>query len=30
MTSSGARTMSEVLPDAFGGTDLDDFGAIRD
>jgi cytidine deaminase len=30
MTSSGARTMSEVLPDAFGGNDLDDFGAIRD
>jgi cytidine deaminase len=30
MTSSGARSMSEVLPDAFGGDDLDDFGATRD
>jgi cytidine deaminase len=30
MTSSGARTMTEVLPDAFGGDDLDDFGATRD
>jgi cytidine deaminase len=30
MTSSGARSMSEVLPDAFGGDDLDDFEAARD
>jgi len=30
MTSSGARTMTEVLPDAFGGDDLDDFEATRD
>jgi cytidine deaminase len=29
MTSSGARSMSEVLPDAFGGDDLDDFEAAR-
>jgi Cytidine deaminase len=29
MTSSGVRTMAEVLPDAFGGTDLDDFGETR-
>jgi cytidine deaminase len=27
MTSSGVRTMAEVLPDAFGGDDLDDFEA---
>jgi cytidine deaminase len=27
MTSSGARPMTEVLPDAFGGDDLDDFEA---
>jgi cytidine deaminase len=27
MTSSGARTMAEVLPDAFGGDDLDAFEA---
>jgi len=27
MTSSGARTMTELLPDAFGGDDLDDFEA---
>lgn len=25
MTSSGARTMAQVLPDAFGADDLDDF-----
>ena len=25
MTSSGVRTMAEVLPDAFGGDELDDF-----
>jgi len=25
MTSSGVRTMAELLPDAFGGDDLDDF-----
>jgi cytidine deaminase len=30
MTSSGARTMSEVLPEAFGGDDLDDFESARD
>jgi cytidine deaminase len=30
MTSSGVRTMSELLPDAFGGNDLDDFEATRD
>jgi len=30
MTSSGARSMTEVLPDAFGGDDLDDFEAARD
>ncbi len=29
MTSVGVRTMAEVLPDAFGGQDLDDFGATR-
>ena len=29
MTSAGVRTMAEVLPDAFGGQDLDDFGATR-
>jgi cytidine deaminase len=29
MTSSGARTMAELLPDAFGGDDLDDFEATR-
>ena len=25
MTAAGVRTMAEVLPDAFGGDDLDDF-----
>jgi len=30
MTSSGARSMTELLPDAFGGDDLDDFEATRD
>jgi cytidine deaminase len=30
MTSSGVRTMSELLPDAFGGNDLDDFEGTRD
>ncbi|HEY8652454.1 MAG TPA: cytidine deaminase [Dermatophilaceae bacterium] len=25
MTSAGVRTMAELLPDAFGGADLDDF-----
>jgi len=29
MTSVGPRTMAEVLPDAFGGADLDDFEATR-
>lgn len=29
MTSTGVRTMAEVLPDAFGGDDLDAFHAIR-
>jgi cytidine deaminase len=29
MTSAGARTMAEVLPDAFDGGDLDDFEASR-
>ena len=29
MTSSGVRTMAEVLPDAFGGTDLGAFGETR-
>lgn len=29
MTSRGVRTMSEVLPDAFGGDDLDDFEATQ-
>jgi cytidine deaminase len=29
MTSSGARTMTELLPDAFGGDDLDDFEATE-
>jgi cytidine deaminase len=27
MTSTGVRTMSELLPDAFGGEDLEDFKA---
>ncbi|MHB8185952.1 MAG: cytidine deaminase [Dermatophilaceae bacterium] len=27
MTSAGVRTMAEVLPDAFDGDDLDEFGA---
>jgi cytidine deaminase len=27
MTPTGARTMAEVLPDAFGGNDLDDYEA---
>jgi cytidine deaminase len=26
MTSTGVRTMAEVLPDAFGGVDLETFG----
>ena len=30
MTAAGVRTMAEVLPDAFGGDDLDDFEATRD
>ena len=30
MTSSGARSMTELLPEAFGGDDLDDFEATRD
>jgi len=30
MTAAGVRTMAEVLPDAFGGDDLDHFKAIRD
>jgi cytidine deaminase len=29
MTASGVRTMAEVLPDAFGGDDLDDFNPTR-
>lgn len=29
MTATGARTMSELLPDAFGGDDLDEFTATR-
>ena len=29
MTSSGVRTMAEVLPDAFGDHDLDDFEATQ-
>ena len=29
MTSAGVRTMAEVLPDAFGGDDLDAFDATR-
>lgn len=29
MTSTGMRTMAEVLPDAFGGADLDAFGETR-
>jgi len=29
MTATGVRTMSELLPDAFGGDDLDDFEANR-
>ena len=30
MTAAGVRTMAEVLPDAFGGDDLDHFEATRD
>jgi cytidine deaminase len=30
MTARGVRTMREVLPDAFGGEDLDDFDATQD
>jgi cytidine deaminase len=30
MTAAGARTMAEVLPDAFGGDDLDHFAATQD
>jgi cytidine deaminase len=30
MTSAGPATMAELLPDAFGGEDLDDFEATRD
>jgi cytidine deaminase len=30
MTSAGVRTMAEVLPDAFGGEDLDEFEATQD
>jgi len=30
MTSTGVRTMAEVLPDAFGGKDLDDFDAAHE
>jgi cytidine deaminase len=30
MTASGVRTMAEVLPDAFGGEDLDHFTATKD
>jgi cytidine deaminase len=29
MTSAGVRTMAELLPDAFGGADLDDFEATQ-
>lgn len=29
MTATGVRAMSQVLPDAFGGEDLDDFQATR-
>jgi cytidine deaminase len=29
MTSVGVRTMAELLPDAFGGHDLDAFGGIH-
>jgi cytidine deaminase len=29
MTPAGVRTMAEVLPDAFGADDLDDFGAAH-
>ncbi len=29
MTARGVRTMAEVLPDAFGGDDLDDFSAAH-
>jgi len=29
MTRTGPRTMVQVLPDAFGADDLDDFGASR-
>lgn len=30
MTPRGVRTMSEVLPDAFGGEDLDHFASAQD
>lgn len=30
MTARGVRTMSEILPDAFGGNDLDHFDAAQD
>jgi cytidine deaminase len=30
MTAAGVRTMAEVLPDAFGGDDLDHFAATLD
>ena len=30
MTSAGVRTVAEVLPDAFGGEDLDEFEATQD
>lgn len=29
MTSGGVRTMAELLPDAFGGDDLEDFDATH-
>jgi len=29
MTATGVRTMAEVLPDAFGGGDLDDFAVTQ-
>jgi cytidine deaminase len=30
MTAAGVRTMAEILPDAFGGDDLDHFAATQD
>lgn len=30
MTAAGVRTMADVLPDAFGGDDLDHFAATQD